>query len=403
MGASTVDDGGALAGCPVCGGTASEPVIDLGDLPVNLNSQIEPGRSRQAARGPIRVVVCTACSHLYNAAFRPELIEYDAAYENTLHYSAIFRQHAEALAADLITEHGLAGGTVVEVGCGPGHFLSMLCEAGVSQGLGFDPSYDPDRLGAPHHPSVRISRQVLTGASGVAADLAYSQQVLEHLEDPVGLLRVLAAVAADGAVFSEVPNGELMIRQTALWDLLYEHVSYFTGVSLAVAHRRAGLVAGRLGTSFGNQFLWADSTPSAPDDALPAPSVCEPLVEQAQRFGDNARARIEEAAGELDAALARGPVALWGAGTKGMTFLNLVRGADRIAAVVDINPRKRGFGVPGTGLAVLGPEDVPNLAPRTVFIANPIYRDEIGRQLAGLGVQAEVVPLWREEPAATAG
>ena len=40
----------------------------------------------------------------------------------------------------------------------------------------------------------------------------------------------------------------------------------FTAVSLAVAHRRAGLVVGRLGTSFGNQFLWADATPGAPDD-----------------------------------------------------------------------------------------------------------------------------------------
>jgi len=395
-------DGAAPGPCPVCGGTAAEPVLDLGELPVNLNSQVERESSRVVRRGPIEIVVCTACAHLYNAAFDADLIEYDVAYENTLHYSSRFREHARALAAELVAEHDLVGGTAVEVGCGPGHFLSLLCELGVARGLGFDPSYDPGRLGAPSHPSVIIGRELLGAEMGVAADLAYSQQVLEHLAVPVDLLRLLRSVATRGAVFSEVPNGELMINQTALWDLLYEHVSYFTPVSLAVAHRRAGLSPRRFGTSFGNQFLWLDASPGPQDDSLPAPSACEPLVARSIRFGAEARTRIEEAADELDAALGRGPVALWGAGTKGMTYLNLVEGADRIAAVVDINPRKRGFGVPGTELAVVTPEDLVSIRPATVFIANPIYRDEIARQLQDVGLQAEVVALWQEEPA-TAG
>jgi len=386
----------------VCGGTAAELVLDLGELPVNLNSQVERGSSRAVRRGPIEIVVCTACSHLYNAAFDADLIEYDVAYENTLHYSPRFRDHARALAAELVVEHDLVGGTAVEVGCGPGHFLSLLCELGVARGLGFDPSYDPGRLGAPSHPAVTIRRELLGAESGVVADLAYSQQVLEHLSVPVDLLGLLRSVATQGAVFSEVPNGELMINQTALWDLLYEHVSYFTPLSLAVAHRRAGLSSRRSGTSFGHQFLWLDASPGPQDDSLPAPSACEPLVARSIRFGAEARTRIEQAADELDAALSRGPVALWGAGTKGMTYLNLVEGADRIAAVVDINPRKRGFGVPGTDLAVVTPEDLGAIRPATVFIANPIYRDEITRQLHDVGLRAEVVPLWHEAPA-TAG
>lgn len=382
-------------------------MLDLGRLPVNLNSQIEPSRASDVAEGPIAIVVCTACSHLYNAAFDPALIAYDAAYENTLHFSPRFQRYANELAARLMADHGLVGKTVLEVGCGPGHFLSMLCEHGAGRGLGFDPSFDPERLGAPRHAAVTIEAEPLAAGVGGVADLAYSQQVLEHLEDPVALLRLLGSVVEPaGAVFCEVPNGKLMMEQIALWDLLYEHVSYFTPVSLEVAVSRAGMAVLRRGASFGDQFLWVDAAAlesnaardrsgGAPD-WLPSSSVVEPLVDLAVQFGQRALARVEEAGSELDAALARGPVALWGAGTKGMTYLNLVKGAERIAAVVDINPRKRGFGVPGTSLQVMEPADLVPIRPLTVLIANPIYRHEIGGQLRDLGLISHVVPLWDE-------
>ncbi|MEL7206757.1 MAG: hypothetical protein AAGK32_00755, partial [Actinomycetota bacterium] len=71
------------------------------------------------------LVACTGCSHLYNQAFDPGLIDYTASYENTLHYSEQFRAFADELADRLIERYDLVGETVVEVGCGPGHFLSI--------------------------------------------------------------------------------------------------------------------------------------------------------------------------------------------------------------------------------------------------------------------------------------
>ena len=115
-------------------------------------------------------------------------------------------------------------------------------------------------------------------------------------------------------------------------------------------------------------------------DHLPPTNEVEVIVEAATAFGDTARARLDAAADELAAWISTGPVALWGAGTKGMTYLNLVEGAEQVAAVVDINQRKRGFGVPGTALAIAEPDALTALQPETVLIANPIYRDEIPGQ-----------------------
>jgi hypothetical protein len=133
----------------------------------------------------------------------------------------------------------------------------MLCAGGVAAGFGFDPSYDAGRLDAPSHPGVELSTERYPSHGALAVDLAFSQHVLEHLDDPVAALRELRASVVDhaGVVHTEVPNGDLMIRDCALWDLIYEHRSYSVEMSLRRAHELAGLTVSDLGTAFGEQFL----------------------------------------------------------------------------------------------------------------------------------------------------
>jgi SAM-dependent methyltransferase len=333
---------------------------------------------------------------LYNRSFDPDLLDYDATYENTLHYSAHFQQFARALADRLVTSHHLVGARVAEMGSGPGHFLAMLCERGVGRAFGFDPSYDAGRLGAPKHPSVEVSDEEFPADGSVPVRLALSQHVLEHLRDPVSALEAQrAAVDADGGtVYVEVPNGRLMIEQCALWDLVYEHVSYFVPSSLRLACRRAGLRVTELDTAFAGQFLWCDAVPAPDAEPPPDPSEVASLVHEAVAFGRAARDRIEHARLELSELADSGPVVLWGAGSKGMTYLNLTADVATVAGVVDINPRKVGWGVPGVPLTISAPETLKEIRPRTVLIANPVYTDEISDEIRGLGVAADVRPIW---------
>jgi hypothetical protein len=82
---------------------------------------------------------------------------------------------------------------------------------------------------------------------------------------------------------------------------------------------------------------------------------------------------------------------LWGAGSRGVQFLHLADPDRRLAAVVDVNPRKWGRHLPVTGHQVSSPEALTKLAPRSVIITNPAYRDEIGAALRQLGVRAELL------------
>jgi hypothetical protein len=386
-------------GCPVCGSANRHDVLSLPSIPVLVNAQVRPHDAASVPRGDMDLVVCAGCGHLYNRSFDPTLLDYDATYENTLHYSAHFRTFAAALRDRLVNEHQLVGERVAELGSGPGHFLSMLCDAGVSEALGFDPSYDADRLGAPEHRAVTISTDLFPSDGSLDVRLAFSQHVLEHLADPVAALvaQRRAVEAQHGVVYSEVPNGELMLQECALWDLIYEHRSYFVPTSLEVACRRAGLNPSIIGTAFGGQFLWCEATPGGATRVDADPGRVDSAVEQALAFGRAALQRIDEARRELASWAEIGPVALWGAGSKGMTYLNIVAADIPVGAVVDINPRKAGWGVPGTSFTISTPEELVSVEPRTVLVANPVYVGEIAAQLDALGVRADVRPLWGEQ------
>ena len=383
--------------CPVCGSPDHDDIVSLGQLPVLINAQVRPDEALDVPRGDIDLVVCMRCAHLFNRSFDEQLLDYDATYENTLHYSPRFQAFASSLAERLVASHDLAGARVGELGSGPGHFLSMLCEAGAAEGFGWDPSYDPDRLGAPSHPAVSLSSDLFPDDGSVPVRLAFSQHVLEHLRDPVAALSAQrqAVAANQGVVYSEVPNGQLMIQQCALWDLIYEHLSYFVPTSLELACRRAGLEVSTMGTAFGDQFLWCEASPTAAtSELLPDGDAVAAAVDDARRFGDAAMYRIESARADLARRAVDGPVALWGAGSKGLTYLNLMSDVAPIAAVVDLNPRKAGAGVPGTSLVISGPESLAAIEPRTVIVANPLYRDEIAVTLRDLGLDVELQLLW---------
>ena len=82
-------------------------------------------------------------------------------------------------------------------------------------------------------------------------------------------------------------------------------------------------------------------------------------------------------------------VALWGAGSKGVTFLNMLNFNKLIRYVVDINPRKQGMYVGGTGQEIVPPEFLREYQPDVLIIMNVIYDEEIQQQVRAINVDVE--------------
>ncbi len=85
-------------------------------------------------------------------------------------------------------------------------------------------------------------------------------------------------------------------------------------------------------------------------------------------------------------------VVIWGSGSKGVTFLNTLNISYRkIEYIIDINSRKHGKFVAGTGQKVAAPDFLKVYQPHVIIIMNPIYYSEIQQAIRNLGINAECV------------
>ena len=150
--------------------------------------------------------------------------------------------------------------------------------------------------------------------------------------------------------FFEVPDTGRVLRETAFWDIYYEHCSYFTPGSMARAFRAAGFAPTRLELGFDDQYIQLDAKRGSDETTLPLEDSAEEVAEEAAAFV----ARLEDTRAlwlrRLGGADDRGEVvAMWGAGSKGVGFLAALGEVAGIACVVDVNPAKHGMFMPGTG------------------------------------------------------
>jgi hypothetical protein len=221
--------------------------------------------------------------------------------------------------------------------------------------------------------------------------------VLEHIEQPRELVgRVRRAADSNPAlvVYFEVPNVLYTLRELGIWDVIYEHCSYFARSSLERLFVDVGFLPYRSYTAFGAQFTCLEAGLRAQDASASPAQGSESLEELAHLVGAFARhfrEKLDHANERLRRMLKQGRrIALWGAGSKGVSFLSSVDGGSAIACAVDINPRKWGRFLPLSAITVVSPEELGRFEVDTVLVVNPLYETEIKNALERVGCQAEL-------------
>lgn len=130
-----------------------------------------------------------------------------------------------------------ARGNVLEIGSNRGDFLYLLREAAPGYAvLGLEPS----RL--PFYGVPTVGGRFDQVRLGGKFDLIVARHMLEHVADPLSVLRGLTALLADdGRLFLEVPNMHYDMAHT-IECFIPEHIHHFCERSLAALLARAGLV-----------------------------------------------------------------------------------------------------------------------------------------------------------------
>jgi hypothetical protein len=329
-------------------------------LPVLQNRMFDSAEAaRGCARGDVVLVQSSETGLVFNRAFRPELVAYDADYQNEQGLSAAFARHLDAVLG--VMQRHFAGQSLIEVGCGKGLFLERLLAAGFDV-TGLDPTYEGS--------NPRVLRRFFTPELALRAEGLVLRHVLEHVVDPVAFLAGLReANGGAGRIYIEVPCLDWIASHHAWFDIFYEHVNYFR---LADFERMFGTVH-EAGRSFAGQYLYvvADlATLRAPRRAA----------------GDEFRlpagflSAVDDSRALLAATAPGAPRAIWGGASKGVIFaLFMERAGVPIDVVIDINPAKQGRYLAATGLRVQAPEEAIAQLPAgaDVFVMNGNYLDEI--------------------------
>ncbi len=382
--------------CPACGGEALQPFFETRGAPTATTLLIPTRKEALACpRGDILLVLCATCGFIHNLRFDPRLTEYSERYEGTQAFSPTFDAYHRELARDLVERHDLAGRRVLEIGCGQGEFLELLCQEGAREGIGFDPAVRAERERAGAAAGIRYERAFYSEAwADVDADLYACKMTLEHIPDVgrfVAMLRKAIGERPQAVVFVQVPEVAHVLREAQFYDVMYEHCSYYTASSLRRLFARSGFEGLETRVTYGGQHLSLEARPGR------AGSDDEPLDELRSLCADFAARCTEKAARwtrSLEEALAAGRrVVVWGSGSKATAFLTMLDVGDEIPAVVDINPNREGMYLAGCGHEIVSPEALRRLRPDLVVAVNPIYREEIAADLERLGVDAELETL----------
>lgn len=312
-----------------------------------------------------------------------------------------FEPHLEAEVAELVQR--VRPTVAIDIGCNDGRFLHRLREECGARVIGVEPNPVPAMLARGR--GIEVFNDEITDSLASAIrqtdvrSVVICRQVLEHLNSPLEVLeRINRILPRGGHLLLDVPDVTSCLEAgdaSILWE---EHINYFTRDSLS---RLVGLAGFEVEWTGAYEF-------SGGCVAVLANKVREPLsqahdlapldVGLLDRFGGKMDQYRQSFVRWVDGLRGTGAsVVLYGAGVRGVTFLNRLGLADRIDAVVDDQLERQGMRVPGTHHTIVSLKSLGRTTgPRVYLLAvNNESEDAVTSKLRahGLGSADRVISV----------
>lgn len=387
--------------CPSCNLKEMSVFHKVNNFPVHsvLNMPTR-GKALNYPTGHILLGFCCNCGFISNVAFDARMLEYSSDCEESQGCSSTFNKFSRHLATYLIEKYDLHHKDILEIGCGKGEFLTLLCELGQNRGVGFDPAYVSGRHTSKAADRITFIQDFYSEKyAGYQADFICCKMTLEHIhstEQFVSTVRQAIEGRLNTIVFFQIPDVTRILRDCAFEDIYYEHCSYFSPGSLAKLFRKCGFDVIHLATEYDDQYLIIEAKPADPPSVPPLPQEddIEELKNYVKGFQTKYQSKLFSWQKRLKKISAKGQrLVLWGSGSKAVSFLTTFQVNDTIEYVVDINPYRHGSYMAGTGQEIVAPEFLQEYNPDMVIIMNPIYYDEIKHDLNRMGLNPHLLTL----------
>jgi SAM-dependent methyltransferase len=385
--------------CPNCGHTNVEDFFTVKDAPVHSLAIVKDyDEAMNIERKDITMAFCNNCGFIFNSSFDTTLDYYTKGYEDQQGFSPTFLKFITGVTNRFIDKYNIKNKEVIEIGCGKGDFISLMCELGNNKGIGIDPAWVAGRTKP--NPNIKFIKEFYSEEHGkLKADCICCRHTLEHIHDTGDFLKTIRKSIGkreDVILFFEIPSIVRILKIQAFWDIFYEHCTYMSPGSLARLFRLNGFEVLDMYFEYDEQYLFIEAKPVNTISAK-----IHPLEESVAELKALTKVFTSKINGTLDswrkkfAELREKKLktVVWGGGSKSVGYLTHFDKEKVIAHVVDINPHMMGNYIPGIGKQYTGPDFLVEYKPDVVIIMNSVYTEEIRKMLKERGLEPELIPL----------
>lgn len=370
--------------CRFCGHKLTHTFIDLGLSPLANEYLRKSDLSRGQVFYPLKVQICSQCflaqAELYQ---KPEQIFGEYQYFSS--YSASWLEHCKAYVDMIINRLNLTpANRVLEIACNDGYLLQYFKPHGIPA-KGIEPAENVATVAKAKGIEVDCcffeehTAQNIVKKDGTY-DLVIGNNVLAHVPDINSFVSGLSIVLSpEGTITMEFPHIMQLIHRNQFDTIYHEHFYYFSLVSVQKVFQKHGMDiydVEELPTHGGSLRIYAAHQGRKTIKAAVANLLSRELafgmtnMEMYTHFSEQV-ANVKMETLRLFSKLKQEGkhIAAFGAAAKGNTFLNYCGiKSDLIDFVVDSNPHKQGYYLPGSLIPVLGPEALRQHRPDYLLI-----------------------------------
>lgn len=301
-----------------------------------------------------------------------------------------------------IDTYHLEGKKLIEAGCGQGEFLSVLSEFPVKA------------CGIEHRESLVLSAaekgltvwkqfaeegEILAPKDGSIKgpfDGFLSFNFLEHQPEPVKMLRCIGDnLTGEGVGLITVPSLEYILQYGGYYELIRDHLAYYTFDTLTFAAEEAGfevlekeMINRDTLSAVVRKRKRTEGSGRSEKGLKPGAIHASGLIESRDNIGREMEALVRELVSQGKR------LAVWGAGHQGFTLASTTEIGTFAEYIIDSAPFKQGKYAPASHLPIV-PPDYYGIDPvDVILIVAPGYTDEISGSIKEkFGRNVEILAL----------
>ncbi|HVE48305.1 MAG TPA: class I SAM-dependent methyltransferase [Casimicrobiaceae bacterium] len=407
-----------ITACEVCGGSLLEPVLDLGLHPL-CDDLVPVGDGRVCREYPIEILYCRRCTTAHQRFQVPKRELFPRSYHYRSRFTADVLSGMDAFVASCNARlAGVAGKSVVDVGCNDGSLLERFRKLGAAT-VGVEPTdayLDAAEKGHRLYNAFfnEQTARAIVESEGRPEIITFTN-VFAHIEDLQGLIAALRLLMSESTTVV-VENHYLgAVLERSQFDTFYhEHprtysLNSFTWIARALGRKLTGVefpsrYGGNIRVFMGSALITGADQRALDDRLSHEHAFTEQLVslqrrvEQWQRMMSRRIAALVERHGPLSAKAFPGRAAI---------LVKLLGLSTKEVAEVFEKPgsMKIDHYVPGTRIPIKSDDELFARKTGPAVLLNLAWHigDEIRRYLVGHGFRGEVIDILDPHVVSTQG